>query len=154
MGRIISWLLVSGLAIGVMIAFVGPATAQGVDHGKVYTKAEVEQIIKVVEDHADKFRKLVDKELDKSILDGTKREDSINEQVKDLEKALDALKAKFDKSDTWMETRSEVADVLREAADINGLFRLRTYGKVRAGWEILRVEINKLAGIYNLPHLK
>ncbi len=154
MRGIISWLLVSGLGFGVAIALAEPVSAQGVDHGKVYTKAEVEQIIKVVEEHSDKFRKLVDKELDKSVLDGTKREDNINDQVKDLEKALDALKAKFDKSDTWMETRSEVADVLREAADINGLFRLRAYGKVAAGWDILRVEINKLAGIYNLPHLK
>jgi hypothetical protein len=38
------------------------------------------------------FRKAVDRDLDRSVVDGTRREDNINDQVEDLERATDRLR--------------------------------------------------------------
>ncbi|HEU4391442.1 MAG TPA: hypothetical protein VFV34_26820 [Blastocatellia bacterium] len=131
------------------------AQAQGRYRGERYTKADVDRIIKRVEDRSDSFKKLVDRSLDHGRLDGTDAEDRINEQVKDLEKALDELRHEFDRTDTWRETRRHVEKVLREAEEVNYIFNHRNLRPdVERQWGLLRADINKLAGIYDLPHLR
>jgi hypothetical protein len=143
------------MAILVMAALVAPALAQGRARGRNYSKADVERIIKRVEDNSDDFKKLIDREMDRSAIDKTRLEDNIWEQTKDLENALDRLRRKFDRSDTWLETREEVSDVLKEARDINQLLnRVRITGKVQAAWATLRYDLNTLAGVYNLGRLR
>ena len=131
------------------------AQAQGRYRGERYTKADVERTIKRVEDRSDSFRKLVDRSLDRSTLDGTNAEDRINDQVKDLEKALDELRHDFDRSDTWRETRHNVEKVLREADEVNYIMNHRNVRpEVERQWALLRADLNRLAGIYDLPRLK
>jgi len=127
--------------------------AQGTHKGNFYTKADVERIIKRVEERSDAFRNVVDRSLDRSAIDGTNREDNINQQVKELETAIDALRKDFDRAQTWEETRSQVQRVLNEADEVNAIVRRgrwRRGGPVKAEWGLVRADINKLAGIYNL----
>jgi hypothetical protein len=132
-----------------------PAQRQGRYRGRTYTKADVDRIIKRVEDRSDDFKKIVDKSLDRSVLDGTKKEDNINEQVKEFEKALDRLRSEFDRQQEWRETRSQVKDVLKESDEINALVRRRQFGPViEKEWAAIRSDLNRLAGIYDLPLLK
>lgn len=129
------------------------AQAQGVHRGRVYTKADVEQIIKRVEERSDEFRKVVDRSLDRSALDGTNREDNINEQVKELENAIDKLRSDFDRAQTWQESRSQVQRVMNEADEVNGIVRRgrwRRGGPVKSAWAQVRADLNRLAGVYNL----
>ena len=129
--------------------------AQGRYRGQSYTKSDVDRIIKRVEDRSDTFKEVVDRSLDRSALNGTRREDNINEQVKQFEKALDALRSDFDRQDRWMETRRQVERVLDEADEINVLIRrhyLRQH--LERGWALLRADLNRLAGVYDLPRLK
>ena len=131
------------------------ALAQGVTRGHFYSKGDVERIIKRVEDHSDTFKNVVDKYLDRSYLDGTRKEDNINEQVKQLEKAIDVMRDKFDRSDRWWETRSHVVDVLRQADDVNRIMHNNHFNfKIHAEWASLRYDLNTLAGVYELPKLK
>jgi hypothetical protein len=130
---------------------------QGVARGKYYTKAEVDRIIKRVEERSDEFRKVVDKSLDRGALDGTRREDNINEQVKQLENAIDELRSEFDRRDSWQDTRSNVQKVLDEADEVNALVRRnwrRLNGAVRSEWVLVRADLNRLAGVYNLRLLR
>jgi len=53
--------------------------------GGVYRQAEVNDLIKKGEDRSDRSAKLFDKALDRSALDGTRREDWLNERAKDFE---------------------------------------------------------------------
>jgi hypothetical protein len=130
------------------------ALAQGVDRGVVYTKADVERIIKRVETQSDGFRTAVDRRLDNSRLDGSEREDVINAQVRQLETRLDVLRAKFDRSDRWGETRAEVRDVLAAARDVQIAMYRGPFGRTLMGeWRSLKADLNRLAGIYNLPKL-
>lgn len=128
--------------------------AQGVDRGRVYTKAEVAEIIRHAENASDTFRAAVDTRLDRSRLNGTEREDFMNRQVKQLENRLDELRARFDRTDTWLETREEVRHVLVAARDVAGGMRRGPFGRPLAvEWRRLRADLNTLAGVYDLPKL-
>lgn len=133
---------------------VSVAAAQGTGPGgRFYTKAEVEALIKRVEERSDSFRKVIDRSLDKSALDGTNREDNINQQVKELENAIDKLRSNFDRANTWQETREQVQRVLNEADEVNALMRRgrwRRGGVVKSEWALVRSDLNKLFGVYNL----
>ena len=140
-----------------MLAMVVPGLSnyQGRYRGRAYTKADVDRIIKRVEERSDEFKKMFDNSLDRSVLDGTKTEDRLNERVKDFEKELDELRDDFDRKDSWQETRSHVEDVMREAEGVNTVMKTRRlHQRVESGWVVLRAELNKLAGIYNLPRLR
>lgn len=127
------------------------AAAQGTAGGRFYTKADVERIIKRVEERSDSFRKVIDNSLDRSALDGTNREDNINKQVKELENAIDKLRHDFDRAQTWQETREQVQRVLNEADEVNAMMRRwRRGGPVKSEWVLVRSDLNKLFGIYNL----
>lgn len=135
----------------VMLADVASAQPRRA-RGKVYTKAEVDAIIKRVETRADNFKKEFDKALDKSRLDGSDREDELNSYAKDLEKQTDELRREFDRRDLWIENKDEVRRCLATATKINVAMRNRKLGRdVETTWAALRYELNTLAKVYNLP---
>ena len=123
--------------------------------GRIWTKAEVNQLIKNAENHSDSFMNLLDKALDKSALDGSNREDRINDRAKDLEKALDKLRSEFDRKENYPETKPEMREVLSIASDINGVMLRRALpADVEEEWRMLRRELNVLASVYFLPGLR
>ena len=126
-----------------------------VARGKIYTKNEVSQIIKNVENRVDQFKKDFDKSLDHSRLNGSDREDYLNQRAKDLEKATDELRREFDKHDLWIENKDEVRKCLNIANDINVAMKNRRLGgTAETNWANVRYELNTLAKIYNLPTIK
>ena len=141
------------LAVGAIAFLTTMAAAQGTHKGNFYTKADVDRIIRRVEERSDAFRLVVDRSLDRSALNGTNREDNINQQIKELENAIDRLRNDFDRAQSWEETRSQVQRVMNEADEVNAIVRRgrwRRGGPVKAEWSMVRTDLNKLAGIYNL----
>ena len=137
----------------ILISFSATAAQGTGPGGRYYTTAEVEVIIKRVEERSDAFRKVIDQSLDHSALNGTNREDNINQQVKELENAIDKLRKDFDRSNTWQETREQVQRVLNEADEVNAIMRRgrwRRGGVVKSEWALVRSDLNKLFGVYNL----
>jgi hypothetical protein len=117
-----------------------------------YSKVEVNAIIRRVEDRSDRFVKLFDKSLDRSRLDGTNREDRLNEYARNLETALDQLRREFDRKENYVETRPEVRRCLDIAMNINVAVRNRRLGgETERQWALLRAELNTLADVYGLP---
>ena len=120
--------------------------------GKTYTKGQVENVIKRVETRADNFVDNFDESLDNSNLDGSEREDNLMKRARELENETDRLEREFDKSDRWIENKSQVRVVLNLATNINVIVKRRKLGgKTEANWAKLRYELNTLAKIYNLP---
>jgi len=123
--------------------------------GRVYTRAEVNDLIKTAEDRSDRFMKLFDKALDKSALDGSKREDNLNERAKDFEKAMDKLRKEFDKTESYLQTKPEMQNVLSIAREINAvMLRRNLRADVEEEWGALRRELNVLASVYYLNGLR
>ena len=90
------------------VADVSNAQRRRESRGRGLTKAQVKVIINRVEDRVDNFTKAFDKSLDRSRLNGTKREDKLNRRAKDLEGATDELSREFDRRDAWSENKDEV----------------------------------------------
>jgi hypothetical protein len=142
-------------ALAALVLSPVAADAQGRARGRVYAKVDVERIIKRVEEQSGSFRKAVDRQLDHSRLNGTRREDRINAQVKQYDRSVDELRREFSRRDSWMETRGNVERVLREASDVNRIIREAEFGpRLEADWNQLRRELNTLADVYNLKPLR
>src|SRR4028118_1287290 len=71
-----------------------------------YTKQQVEQLLERIEERADAFSNQLNKSLDRSRLDGSRREDNITERVSELENATDELRREYDHKDTRRENQA------------------------------------------------
>ena len=117
-----------------------------------YTRGDVDQLIKRVEDRTDRFVKQFDRALDNSRLNGSQREDNLNQRARDLEAATDELRREFNGNRNWWETRSNAQKCLSVAADINAAMRNRRFNRATENnWKNLRQELNALARAYDLP---
>ena len=157
MGKNISKVIMASIAL-LMVALMSiPAAAQygRRARGRGYTKAQVEQIIRRLENQSDRFVRSFDRSLDNSRADGTRREDNLNQRARDLENALDILRQEFDRTDRYEDTRSQVSSVLNVAEDINRAVRSRRLrGNTERLWSQVRSELNYLASVYNLRQLR
>lgn len=139
-----------------VVILVGTAHAQPrrESRGRMMSKAQVRAIVKRVEDRVDNFVGKYDRSLDRSQLNGTSREDRLDQRARDLESATDELSREFDRRDTWGENREEVRRCLNIASDIDRNMRKRRYGgPAEANWSRVRFELNTLADVYNMPRI-
>lgn len=128
---------------------------QAQHRARAYTRSDVDRIIKRVESRSDEFIGLFDRSLDHSGLNGSNREDRLNERASDLERALDGLRREFNRKESYWQTRPEVSRVLNLADGINVLMRKRRMGgQTERVWDNMRVELNALAAVYNLRQLR
>jgi hypothetical protein len=104
-----------------------------------------------VEQRTDIFVRQFDRALDNSRADGTRREDRLNEQARELETATDELRREFDRSDSLRENRDEVQRCINIASRIDrAISRGRVGSGVQNSWRNLRSELNALARAYNV----
>jgi hypothetical protein len=109
---------------------------------------EVEQIIHRVESQSDTFRKSLDRALDKSRFNDTRREDDINAFVKEFYKETKTLHGHFD---SHKSTSVDVQTVLDRAAQIDQFMRRNRLQKnAQRDWSILRASLDELAQVYNV----
>lgn len=114
-------------------------------------KRAIENLIRRVEQRTDVFVQQFDRALDNSRLDGTRREDRLNERARDLERATDELRREFDRSDSLAENRDEVERCVRIASQIDTVIRRgRVASGVQNSWRSLRTELNILARAYGV----
>ena len=127
------------------------APAYAAAQNRRLSKAQVENLVKQVEVQSDALRRQIDRTLDRSALDDTRREDRINDQMEDLENALDRLRGEFDRTDTWWETRGHVETAMREAREMHQLIRSnRELRPIQNSWNVLRRNLNTLARAYGV----
>jgi hypothetical protein len=111
--------------------------------------SQVETLLRRVETRSDTFRTSLDRALDRSRFDGSRREDNINEFVRDFESSTDELRRKFDGRTS---VGADVSNVLVRAARIDDFMRrnLRRETTAQRDWTSLRTDLNLLANYYRL----
>jgi hypothetical protein len=143
-----------------MVAGLLPASSpyaygQTPAYGRRYSKAQVERAIAQLENNTDQFKRYMDRELDRSAIDRLPAEDRIWDRVSDLERSTNGLRQRFDRTDSWWETRSEVKQVVEDGRRLNRILnRYRQYLKIRGRWAMIKREINSLARYYNLQVIR
>ena len=105
-------------------------------------------LINRVERRAADFRVSLDVALDQSRIDGTRREDNINQFLRDFEQSVSNLSDRFRSRQA---VAADVQDVLTRAADVNGFMqRNRLSTRAQTDWTALRQDLNELARVYNV----
>jgi len=166
--RTVHWSLTALLAFGGLMAGVAPA--------QPLTKPQVANLIAKVENGVDQFRDYLKKRgenaqaagstaqgqdrrarrgaTDSQKANGTARKDELDDALDGLNRSTNRLRRKFDATDTWMQTKVQVEQVLDDGRKINQVVARGNYGAEAARlWGVLRSGINDLARAYGLQPL-
>jgi len=110
---------------------------------------QVEELIHRIESQSDVFRKSLDTALDRSRLDGTRREDDINSFVKEFYQETKRLHEHFD---SHKSTAGDMQTVLNRAGHIDQFMRrnLQRDRVAQGEWLALRMHLDELARLYNV----
>ena len=160
----------------IFCSFVLAASAAGLVHGQapVFTKAQVADRIRKVENGVDDFRKYLDNRGDdaKQRTDSAQNngrpgaagpgaqsrknqasqtKDDLDDAMSDLNRSTNRLRRQFDPTDKWIETRKQMERVMDDARRVNQIMVRGKYGtQAERYWAALRASINDLARCYNL----
>jgi hypothetical protein len=136
-------------AIMVMSA-VTEASAQGRYVGQ-YSKGQVDDIIRRLEDASDEFRTDFRRELDRSNLSSSQK-NTYRRQVDTFENATDRLRSNFDSQNNWWNSRSQVQNVVANSRPLNITMNAIGFRRnIERQWNQLRNNVNTLADTYDLP---
>ncbi len=144
---------------------------------QVMPKAQVGNLIAKVENGVDEFKKYLEKRGDnardgaatpnaqsrrgtpRQATDSQKatanaKKDELSDSLDDLDRSTNRLRRKFDSTDKWMETKSQVQQVVDDGRRINQAVTKGNYGADAARlWGVLRNGINDLARAYGVSPL-
>ncbi len=124
------------------------------DKRQEYSRDNVRNLVRQVEDRADVFRKEFDHHLDRSRLDGSRLEDRLNDVVQRFERATNDLRRKSDRMAGWQEVREEVLSVVARGREVDNIMRQGQWGpNLEREWNRLRMAINELGRIYQAPEI-
>ena len=153
-----------------VLCVAGPVFAQ------LMAKAQVANLIVKVENGVDEFRDYLKrrgenakntastaqaqgkttrrKATDAQKSNATAKKDELDDALGDLNRSTNRLRRKFDPTDKWMETKSEVQRVVDDGRRINQAVARGSYGADAARlWAVLRGGINDLARAYGIAPL-
>jgi hypothetical protein len=93
--------------------------------------------------------------LDRSALEGTKREDQLNVDAERLERAMNKVREAWNREQDPPKTRHFVDDAISAGQDINRtMVRRRLNPDVQRQWDAVRTELNRLAEAFELPRIR
>jgi hypothetical protein len=140
------------LSVALMVALTSIGVTAQYQQSRVYrgTDRQVRQLIRRIENRSDEFRQSVAAALDQSRIDGTNREDNINQFVSDFEMATNQLRDRFNRQQSVV---ADVQAVLDRAALIDRFMRRnRLGGRAEQDWASLRLDLSELANTYGISN--
>lgn len=135
------------LAIITIISILGINSSANAQHCRLNNR-DLGYLIDRIETGADRYRRSLDYALDRSNLDGSRREDNINQFVRDFERATDRLRnnARSNRASAY-----DVEEVLGRAVRINNfMYRHRLDSRAQNDWANLRRDLDQLARAYTI----
>ena len=102
---------------------------------------------------AKEFEKDVDRALDRGRVDGTRREDNINNEARQFRKAAGNLKSSFGNGRDLNRSRDEAQRVIYEAQQLDRLAGARRIdNEVASDWAQIRQELRTISNAYGLGY--
>lgn len=97
------------------------------------------------------FQRNLDRLLDNSRYDDTRREDAVNDNVRRLREAADRFRDRAGDSNDLSRSSGEARQLLDAAAQVNrNLRRIRLDGRTSSDWSQIRNDLRTVADIYNI----
>lgn len=110
-----------------------------------YLRDSIQRLDRLAKD----FQRDVDRSLDRSRADGTRREDSVNAEARQFRNAVGDLKSRFGNGRDLNRSRNEAQRVLQEAQQLDRISRNRWLdNRVASEWSQIRQELNVIANAY------
>lgn len=113
-----------------------------------YSDTYMRQLLTRLETRTDRFSNLLPNALDQSRVNGSQREDQVNNLVTNFEHATDVLKDRFNSNQSTM---MDAQQVLQEGARIDTFMRNHRLGnRTEQAWNQVRTDLDRLASAYNV----
>src|ERR1044071_3190439 len=138
------------ISVTLVILLAGVSLVAQAQYQRPYRTSDrvVQQLIRSIEGRANSFKVSLDRALDRSRLDNTRREDNINQLVSDFELSTNQLRDHFNRHGS---TVSDVEQVLDRAAMIDSFMqRHRLLNTAEQDWRRLKGDLNSLASYYSV----
>jgi hypothetical protein len=117
--------------------------------------ANISRVVVDCQDRVIQFRSALRAALDRSALNGTRREDQLNVDAERLERAMDRVREAWNREHDPPKTRHFVSDAIAVGQDINRtMVRRRLNPDVQRQWDAVRGELNRLAEAFELPRIR
>jgi hypothetical protein len=141
-----SWMIGRRAMLGIALALlVAPARAAQPTR---YSDREVRGVVKRLDDRAGDFRRHLDPALDRSPLDGSRREDNINGFARDFHAAVRRLSSSLGDR---QRSSTAVEEVLWRASAIERFMeRQRLDEAAERDWALLRADLSELARMHGV----
>jgi hypothetical protein len=137
-----------------VLALASPSFAQWRGSSR-YNRGQVDRLIRQAETRSNQFVAVFDRALDRSRLEGTIREDRLNEKASELEGRLNVVRQEFNNSNNHWAIRSQISSAMDAAQGINTVMRRRNLTpNAERQWSLLKSDLNRLATAYGLRQLR
>jgi hypothetical protein len=114
-------------------------------------RRQLRDLARRIEDRSRDLQRDVDHLLDNSRVNGTNREDRINNEVRDLRQAAGRFRSVAGDNDHLAGSRDEASRLLQEASRVSRMLgRLRLDSRTASDWNQIRSDLRSVANIYNL----
>ena len=116
-----------------------------------YERRQLRELARRIDDRSRDLQRDVDRVLDNSRHNGTRREDRVNEEVRDLRNAAQRFRSVAGDSDYLQRSRDEASRLLQEASRVGRMLsRIRVDSRTSSDWNQLRSDLRTVANIYGL----
>lgn len=137
-----------------VLALASPSFAQWRGSSR-YNRGQIDRLIRQAESRSNQFVAVFDRALDRSRLEGTIREDRLNERAAQLESQLNVARQELNRSNNHWAIRSAISNALDVAQGINTVMRKRNLTpNAERQWMLLKSDMNRLAVAYGLRQLR
>jgi hypothetical protein len=117
--------------------------------------ANISRVVADCEERTNQFRVSLRAALDRSALNGTRREDQLNVDAERLERAMNQVREAWNREHDPPKTRNFVNDAISAGRGINRTMAARRLNpNVQRQWDAVRSELNRLAEAFELPRIR
>ena len=122
------------------------------DHGRT---GRISGVIVDLDRRATEFRGALARALDHSRMDGTRREDRLNDDAKKLDRAVSRLRDSWNSDHDVQRSKRNVSAAIDAARSINSAMeRHAVHGHVQGEWDALKHELNRVAEAFDEPRIR
>ena len=139
-----------------MAALPRPCAAQDANRDTIMAPTDVGSVVDRIQRQTGAFKDQFDKAVSHSMIDGTQVETNAKRRADDLHDAANKLGDVFhDKKDkNNPAVREQVDRTISAASELNRVMAAHRFtDKLHSDWDVLRAELNGLAGMYGLSTL-